>query len=29
LTIRFHKGDIDSLDHYSDAVAVDSETLGL
>ncbi len=29
MTIRFHKGDIDSLDHYSDAVAVDSETLGL
>jgi len=29
LTIRFHKGDLASLDHYSDAIAVDSETLGL
>lgn len=29
MTIRFHKGDLENLDHYSDAVAVDSETLGL
>lgn len=29
MTIRFHKGDLESLDHYSDAIAVDSETLGL
>ncbi|MEL7429024.1 MAG: ribonuclease H-like domain-containing protein [Pseudomonadota bacterium] len=29
MTIRFHKGDLPSLEHYPDAVAVDSETLGL
>lgn len=29
MTIRFHKGDLPSLEHYPDSVAVDSETLGL
>lgn len=29
MTIRLHKGDLPNLDNYSDAVAVDSETLGL
>lgn len=29
MTIRFHKGDLPNLDMYYDAVAVDSETLGL
>ena len=29
MTIRFHKGDLPNLDNYRDAVAVDSETLGL
>jgi ribonuclease D len=30
MTIRFHKGDLASLDHYSgNAIAVDTETMGL
>jgi ribonuclease D len=30
MTIRFHKGDLTSLDHYSgNAIAVDTETMGL
>ena len=29
MTIRVHKGDLDTLDHYGDAVAIDTETLGL
>lgn len=29
MTIRFHQGDLPSLDNYPDSVAVDSETLGL
>lgn len=29
LTVRFHKGDLPSLDNYRDSIAVDTETLGL
>jgi len=29
LTIRFHKGDLPDLSNYTDAVAIDTETLGL
>ena len=29
MTIRFHKGDLPDIGSYSDAVAVDTETLGL
>ncbi len=29
MTIRFHKGDLTSLSHFRDSVAIDTETLGL
>src|SRR6476660_6395100 len=29
LTIRFHQGDLPDLSRYGDAVAIDTETLGL
>ena len=29
MTIRFHVGDLPSLEHYGDRIAVDTETLGL
>ncbi len=29
MTIRLHKGDLPNLDNYGDAVAIDTETLGL